>query len=187
MKEISLYILDIAQNAVRAGAKNIGIYIEEEGSTLSFTAIDDGCGMKKEQLKRVSDPFFTTRTTRKVGLGIPFLRQAAEQTGGEIEVQSRSREEFPHDHGTRLRAVFLQDSPDALPMGDIVSTVVTLIQGADGMDYDFAWRSERGEASLSTKAMRGMLGSEVPLSSPEVLAWASRYLNETLKEIFINL
>ena len=102
MKEISLYILDIAQNAVRAGAKNIGIYIEEEGSTLSFTAIDDGCGMKKEQLKRVSDPFFTTRTTRNVGLGIPLLRQAAEQTGGGIEVQSRSREEFPHDHGTCL-------------------------------------------------------------------------------------
>lgn len=187
MKELSLNILDIAQNSVKAGASLIGIAIKEEGNTLSFEITDDGCGMKKEQVERLVDPFFTTRTTRSVGLGIPFLKLAAEQTGGSIEVESRSQDEFPEDHGTKVRAVFYKDSIDFTPMGDIVSTVISLIQGADGLDYEFSWINESGEASLSTREMREMLGDDLPLSSPEILAWASDYLSEQLTEIKINL
>ena len=187
MKELSLNILDIAQNSVKAGASLIGIRIKEEGNTLSFEITDDGCGMKKEQVEKLVDPFFTTRTTRKVGLGIPFLKLAAEQTGGWIDVQSKSREEFPENPGTRVYALFYKDNIDFTPMGDIVSTVVSLIQGADTIDYEFSWSNEEGTAELSTKEMRQMLGDDVPLSSPEILAWAGDYLNEQLNEIKINL
>ena len=79
MKELSLYILDITMNSVKAGAKNISISLGEYDGIFSFSVEDDGCGMTKEQLERLSDPFFTTRTTRKVGLGVPFLRMLAEQ------------------------------------------------------------------------------------------------------------
>ncbi len=186
MKELSLNILDIAQNSVKAGARHIGIHVKEEGPELSFEIVDDGCGMKPEQVERLVDPFFTTRTTRKVGLGIPFLKLAAEQSGGRIEVESRSREDFPEDPGTRVFALFRKDSIDFTPMGDISSTLVSLIQGADGIDYDFTWENESGTASLSTEEMRAMLGDDVALSSPEVLSWAGEYISEQLEEINAN-
>ncbi len=186
MKELSLNILDIAQNSVKAGARHIGIRIRETERELSFEITDDGCGMKREQVEKLVDPFFTTRTTRKVGLGIPFLKLAAEQTGGHIEVESRSREEHPDDAGTRVFALFYKDSIDFTPMGDVASTVVSLIQGADGIDYDFSWENENGSAELSTAEMRAMLGDDVPLSSPEVLAWAGAYINEQLAKIHAN-
>ena len=187
MKELSLNILDIAQNSVKAGARHIGIHIREEKDTLSFEITDDGCGMKPEQVEKLVDPFFTTRTTRKVGLGIPFLKLAAEQTGGYIEVESRSREDYPDNPGTRVFALFRTDNIDYTPMGDIASTIVSLIQGADGIDYDFTWENESGSAVLSTADMREMLGEDVALSSPEVLYWAGDYISEQLAEIKANL
>ena len=116
MKELSLYILDITMNSVKAGAKNISISLGEYDGIFSFSVEDDGCGMTKEQLERLSDPFFTTRTTRKVGLGVPFLRMLAEQTGGYVEIKSRSEKEYV-DHGTELTAVFREDSIDFIPLG----------------------------------------------------------------------
>ena len=186
MKELSLNILDIAQNSVKAGARHIGIHVREEGSALSFEIVDDGCGMKPEQVEKLVDPFFTTRTTRKVGLGVPFLKLAAEQSGGRIEVESRSREDHPENPGTRVYALFYKDSIDFTPMGDIASTIVSLIQGADGIDYDFTWENESGSAALSTEEMRELLGEDVALSSPEVLAWAGEYISEQLAQINVN-
>ncbi len=186
MKELSLNILDIAQNSVKAGARHVGIHVREEGNVLSFEITDDGCGMKPEQVEKLVDPFFTTRTTRKVGLGIPFLKLAAEQSGGRIEVESRSREDFPENPGTRVFALFYKDSIDFTPMGDIASTLVSLIQGADGIDYDFTWDNETGSARLSTEEMREILGEDTALSSPEVLAWAGEYISEQLEEIHAN-
>ena len=183
MKELSLNILDIAQNSVKAGAKHIGIHIFEKANELSFEIIDDGCGMKPEQVEKLIDPFFTTRTTRKVGLGIPFLKLAAEQSGGYISVESRSREDYPDNPGTRVFALFRTDNIDFTPMGDITSTIVSLIQGADTIDYDFSWENENGSAALSTADMREMLGDDVALSSHEILSWAGEYINEQLAVI----
>ena len=84
MKELSLSILDIAQNSFTAGASLTEILITEEGNRFIIQVKDDGCGMSEETLNKVSNPFYTTRTTRKVGLGIPLFRLAAEQTGGHI-------------------------------------------------------------------------------------------------------
>lgn len=97
MKELSLNILDIAMNSVKAEATRIDIEIRETEDELEFSVSDNGYGMSEEMIRRVTDPFCTTRTTRKVGLGIPFLRMAAEQTGGSISITSRERSKYPND------------------------------------------------------------------------------------------
>ena len=103
MKEISLNVLDIAENSVKANATLTEIFIDEVGDTLTLTIKDDGCGMNEETVKSVIDPFYTTRTTRKVGLGIPLLKLACEQTGGTLSITSSVSET---DHGTTVTAVF---------------------------------------------------------------------------------
>ena len=88
MEEFSLYVLDITMNSVRAGADKIGVTLEESGDMLIFTVTDNGCGMSEETVRKISDPFFTTRKTRGVGLGIPFLKMLSEQTGGALSIES---------------------------------------------------------------------------------------------------
>ena len=176
MKEISLNILDIAENSVKAGASLTEIEIREDSDTLEFEIRDNGKGMKADFLARVTDPFTTTRTTRSVGLGLPLLKMEAEMTGGEFEITSRSAEEYA-DHGTKVRAKFQKNSIDFIPLGDIVGTVCTLIQGHDDTDFEFIHRINGKTVELSTAAMREMLG-DVPLSSPDVISWIREYLNE---------
>ena len=180
MKELSLNILDIAKNSVRAGAKNIEIKLIEESNTLKVIIKDDGCGMDSETLKRVTDPFCTTRKTRKVGLGIPFYKLAAEQTGGSLKIISQTKESAKQS-GTEVVALFYTDHIDFLPLGDIVSTVVTLIQGSPDIDFTFTHKKENTEISLDTQQMREVL-QDTPLDAPEVLMWVSEFLNEQYKE-----
>lgn len=178
MKELSLNILDIAMNSVRAEAKNIEISITETDELLEVIIKDDGFGMSSDTLKKVTDPFCTTRTTRKVGLGIPFYKLAAEQTGGGLEIRSTPREEDKDNCGTVVIAKFIKSHIDCLPLGDVISTVCTLIQGSPDIDFIFTHNSVR----LSTKELREVLG-DVPLSSPEVLTWIREYLSEQYNEI----
>ena len=135
MKELSLNILDVAENSVKAKASLIEILLTEIGNHLIITIKDDGCGMKKEILEGVTNPFYTTRTTRKVGLGLPLLKMAAEQTGGKMTVESVSEEDNRDAHGTTVTAEFYTDHIDFTPLGDIVSTIVTLIQGHPEFDF----------------------------------------------------
>ncbi len=186
MKELSLNVLDIAQNSIKAEATLVGIHICETEESLSFSIVDNGYGMTQEKVDRLVDPFYTTRTTRKVGLGIPFLKLAAEQTGGHIRVTSRDKATWPDEHGTTVEAVFMKNSIDFTPMGDITSTIITLIQGAPDIDFDFTYKTPNGEAGLSTMEMRQILGEDVALSSPDILAWASDYISEGLRDIQIS-
>ena len=112
MKELSLNILDIAENSVKAGASLTQITLEETDTTLLLTIRDNGSGMSKEVLKGVTDPFYTTRTTRPVGMGLPLLKLAAEQAGGWMEISSVSEEEDKTGHGTEVRAFFHKDNID---------------------------------------------------------------------------
>lgn len=176
MDELSLYVLDITMNSVRAGATEICIELVEQGEWLTFTVQDNGCGMTEEQVKKLSDPFFTTRKTRKVGLGIPFLKMLAEMTGGYVEITS-VHESASEDHGTRTRAVFGRNSIDFIPLGDMVETVKTLIQGSPEIDFVYRHKTEDGEVMLSCKEMREILG-DIPLNDPDILAWVSDNLRE---------
>lgn len=117
MKELSLNMLDIAENSVRAGAALTQLLLTETADTRTLEIRDDGCGMDAETVRRVTDPFYTTRTTRRVGMGLPLLRLAAEQTGGTLMVVSRPAAEYPQAHGTTVTAVFHTDHIDCVPLG----------------------------------------------------------------------
>ncbi len=177
MKELSLNILDIAQNSVKARAKNILIKLTETDETLTFQIEDDGCGMSKEMVENVINPFCTTRTTRKVGLGIPLLKLAAEQTGGTVSIESVSESDNPDACGTKVTAAFFKNHLDFTPLGDIVSTVTALIQGSPDIEWRFEHRLEGGSVELDTKELREILG-DVPLDTYEVIKWIEDYLKE---------
>ncbi|MBQ8684392.1 MAG: sensor histidine kinase [Clostridia bacterium] len=178
MKELSLNILDITENSVKAGATLTHIELVETADTLTVTITDDGCGMTEETVRRVTDPFYTTRTTRPVGLGLPLLRMAAEQTGGSVTVESRHRDAHPDNHGTRVTAVFHHRHIDCPPLGDVVSTVITLIQGHPDTDFRFTHTRPTGDpVELDTRQLRQVL-EDVPLDSFEVLQWIKGFLDE---------
>ncbi len=178
MKELSLNILDITGNSVKAGATLIGIRIQETGTLLTLSITDNGCGMTRETLEGVINPFFTTRTTRKVGLGIPFLKLAAEQTGGSVTITSRHASEAPDAHGTEVVATFHTDHLDFAPLGDIVSTVTTLVQGSPDIDFEFHHDSATLHVAMDTREIRAVLGNEIPLNDPEIIQWITQYLKE---------
>lgn len=182
MEEFSLYVLDITMNSVRAGADEISVSLAEDEETLTFTVTDNGCGMSNEQVERLVDPFFTTRKTRAVGLGVPFLSMLAEQTGGRVEIKSRAETEFPEDHGTTLTATFGLHHIDMIPLGDLVGTVVTLIQGNPEINFTFTHKKPKGEVRLSTKELREVLG-DVSLGEFTVLEWIRGYLEEAYEEV----
>ena len=171
MKELSLNILDIAQNSIHAEASLVQILLTETDETLKLEILDDGKGMSEEFLARVTDPFSTTRTTRKVGMGLPLLKLAAEQTGGGMEITSRERALYPETHGTEVTAFFYKNHLDFTPLGDVISTVVSLVQGSPEVDFVFRHTLPDKTVELETQMLREVLGDEVPLSSPEVLVW----------------
>lgn len=181
MKELSLNILDIAMNSVKAGATEIGIEIDETEETLAITITDNGCGMKQDFLANVVNPFTTTRTTRSVGLGVPLFKMEAEMTGGSFEITSVHESEDPDNHGTVVKAVFVKNHLDFTPLGDVVSTVTTLIQGSPLIRWQFSHVYPGGEVGLDTDELKAVLG-DVPLDNVEVVMWISDYLKEAYNE-----
>ena len=175
MKELSLNILDIAMNSVKAGADLIGIHLKETETLLQVDITDNGCGMSPETIAKLSDPFFTTRTTRKVGMGVPFYILAAQQTGGNVTI--KSVQEPDPDHGTSVVAVFHKDHIDFTPLGDIISTVLTLIQGYPDIDFEFTHEVDGKHIRLYTKEIREQLG-DIPINNVEILYWLREYLSE---------
>lgn len=177
MKELSLNILDIAENSIKAKATEVTIEITETADALKFSISDNGTGMKPDFLAAVTNPFTTTRTTRPVGLGIPLLKMAAEQTGGRMEIESRHFEDYPDSHGTTTSALFFKNHIDAAPLGDIVETVVTLIQCNPDIEFTFLHVTEERRIELDTRELRMVLG-DVPLNNIEVILWIKEYLGE---------
>ncbi|MBQ8210595.1 MAG: sensor histidine kinase [Clostridia bacterium] len=177
MKELSLNILDIAKNSVKAKATQVCVTLNETDDTFEMIISDNGCGMKQDFLKTVTDPFSTTRTTRKVGMGIPFLKLAAEQTGGSFGITSVHESES-EEHGTETRAFFHKNSVDFTPLGDIISTVITLIQGSPDIRWIFRHSMPDKEVALDTDELRAVLGDDVPLDNIEVIMWIKGYLEE---------
>ena len=174
MKELSLNVLDIAMNSVKAKATLIQIHITEDEDLLKMKIIDNGCGMTAEFLRGVIDPFCTTRTTRKVGLGIPLLKLAAEQTGGNVKIVSSTDSDT---HGTTVTATFFKNHLDFTPLGDVKETLITLIQGHPDTDFLFTHQTGFDEVKLDTRELRQVLEG-VPLDTYEVIVWIKEYLNE---------
>ena len=173
MRELSLNVLDIAQNSISAGASEVEITVEEISSASKLTIIikDNGGGMDEETVRNVMDPFYTTRTTRKVGMGVPLFKMAAEMTGGSLNIESAVGK------GTQLTAVFFTDHVDFTPLGDIDSTVVTLITMNTNINFIYALKVDEKEFRLSTNQLKEILG-DVPLDMPEIVMWLKDYLKE---------
>ena len=178
MRELSLNILDIAQNSISAGSSLTEIVVNEntKDKTLLIGIYDNGCGMTEEQVKSVIDPFFTTRTTRKVGMGIPLFKMSCEQTGGKFTIESEK------GVGTKINALYKTDSIDFTPLGDIASTIVTIV--SMNADKDFLYRRvlDDKEFIFSTVEIKKILDG-VPLSEPSVMNWIEEYLNEQYNEL----
>jgi len=173
MRELSLNILDIAQNAVSAAATLVAIDIIEdtEKGEMLVQISDNGKGMTPAQTKKAADPFYTTRITRKVGMGIPLFKMAAEMTGGSFSLISKM------NTGTKITALFKTQSVDFPPLGDMGSTVATLIAMNTHMDFKYRHEVDTKEFILHTPDLKQMLG-EVPLSDPTVFEWIKEYIIE---------
>lgn len=153
MKEIALHILDIAENSIGAGANHIRISLEKEDalSLLTVRLEDNGRGMKKEELNQSLDPFFTSRTTRKVGLGLPLIRQHAEMSGGSLHIHSVEGE------GTQLEATFGWKHPDRQPLGDLEGCWLLLAMSYPHIEWELNCASDEGEFSISSSAIKAEL------------------------------
>ena len=177
MTELSLNVLDIAENSTRAGAGLVVIEIAADTAAdrLTITITDDGCGMSREQVAKVTDPFYTSRTTRKVGLGIPFFKEAAELTGGTFSIESEPGK------GTAVTAVFVLSSIDRMPLGDISSTIHTLVVYHPETDFVYHYRYNGKTFTLDTREFREVLG-DVPFGTPEVAGYIMEYLTTNKTE-----
>ena len=177
MTELSLNVLDVAENSAKAGAALIQIAVaaDPDADRLTISIADDGCGMTKEQLARVTDPFFTSRTTRKVGLGVPFFKYAAECTGGSFSIESEPGK------GTLVTAVFVMSHIDRMPLGDINATIHTLITCHPDTDFVYTYSYSGKSFTLDTRQFREILGG-VPFDLPDVSAFIADYLSENKLE-----
>ena len=182
MKELSLNVLDITENSLKAGSTLTEILLCETNDTLSISIRDNGCGMKKEMCERVTDPFCTSRTTRKVGLGVPFFKMAAEMTGGSFKIESRHIDEFPNNHGTEVEALFYKNHIDFTPLGDVTASIITLIQGNPDRDFFFRHTFGASAVELDTKMLRKELG-DIPLSKSEVIKWIEKFVREQYENL----
>ncbi len=178
MKDLSYHILDIVQNSLNAGAQRVEVDLWEETVTGRLTLIidDNGRGMDEDMLKRITDPFFTTSVTKKVGLGLPLLKQNAELTGGSCDVESAS------GRGTRVTALFNRNHIDMIPTGDLALTFRTLIASNPERDFVFTYRRDEEGFEVDTAAMRIQLEG-VSLASREVLDYISTFIRDNLSSL----
>ncbi len=178
-RDLSQHILDIAENSVTANATLVHIDIDESpvDDRLTIAVRDNGRGMDADMLRRIADPWVTTRTTRKVGLGIPFLKQTAEMCGGSFAIASALGQ------GTTTQAAFQLGHIDRPPLGDLIGTLLCVIVGNPQVDLVYRHRVADREFALDTREFREILGPEVPLSDPEILAFVRNTITEGLTSI----
>lgn len=178
LPEISLNILDISQNSISAGATLIEIKVDinTEKKQLFVMINDNGKGMSEGQLAQVADPFFTTRTTRNVGLGIPFFKQAAECTGGDFSISSVPGK------GTGVMALFCTDHIDCMPLGDINATIHSLVTMNESIDFYYEYKVNHDKFELDTREIRKIVG-DVSFQEPEISEFLRGYLEENEAEI----
>ncbi len=175
MLELAAHILDIAENSVRAGAELIEININEDtiDDLLSIEIIDDGQGMKQEEIKKALDPFYTTKTVRRIGLGLPLLADATQRSGGHFNLESQEGK------GTTVQAYFGHSHIDRQPLGDIINTLIILIAGNPDVDFVYKHKYNSQQFKMDTRNIRKEI-DDIPINHPEIL----KYIREVLEEGF---
>lgn len=182
MRDIAMHILDIAGNSVRAGASLIEVSVVENADedTLVLTIKDDGCGMDTETMAKAMDPFFTSRLTRKVGLGIPLLQQNAQQTGGNVVIESQLGK------GTLLTATFTRSHIDRPPMGDLPGSLSLMVSGNPAVDFRFVHRINEHEYVFDSRVVKSVLDG-VEITQPSVIKFLKEMIKENLLEIGVEI
>ncbi len=177
MKDLSMHIMDILQNSTRAKATEITleVLLDSAQDTLTLIFKDNGCGMSEETVQKVIDPFYTSRTTRKVGLGLPLLKQNSEMTGGSMSIQSKE------GVGTTVTAVFGLTHLDTPPMGDLAGTIVLTISAYHDIRFIFHYkRDDEVDYVLDTNEVYEILDG-VPINDPDVIASLKEMVEENIK------
>jgi len=179
MDELSLNILDIAQNSIAAEATSIEIDVIEDyiSDRVTIMVKDNGKGMSEDFLKTVDDPFTTTRTTRKIGFGISFLKEAAEITGGSMKITSQL------GVGTTITAIFVLSHIDRQPIGNLTETIITLVTLNTEINFSFRYRVNDNEFIFSTQEVKEQIGDDTPLNSPPIVIFLTEYVNENLQNL----
>lgn len=178
MKDLSMHIIDIVQNSIEAAATTINLIITEDTvkDNLTIEITDNGRGMDEQTKTKVVDPFFTTRKTRRIGLGLPLLKAAAERCDGHLVLDS-----FP-GRGTKVTATFRHSHIDRAPLGNIIDTVINLVVANPGLNLCFRHKINGREVVFDAKELREQL-EDVPLNNPAVVGWIKKYLTESYAEI----
>jgi len=180
MNTISMHILDIAQNSIRANATLIEINIQENKVKNYFKIVikDNGEGMDTELLNHVTDPYTTTRTTRKVGMGIPLLKHSAEQANGYLKIYSEK------GVGTSVQATFQYDHFDRPPLGDISGTIVLLVAANPDIDFKYIHQINKKIYAFNTIEVKQILG-DLKINNPKIRSMLKEMINENLQEIYV--
>ncbi|MBN2346325.1 MAG: sensor histidine kinase [Candidatus Aminicenantes bacterium] len=175
VEDLAFHLMDLVQNAVSAGAATIDLRISESarGDLLTLEVVDDGSGMDRQTLLQAQDPFFTSKSFKKVGLGIPLLKATAQACRGDFHMASRP------GRGTRVRARLQMSHIDCPPLGDLEGTLLSLLVSLERVNLRFRYRSARGEFSLASKDIRRQAGS-LHFSHPDVFRFLREYIREGL-------
>ena len=178
MEEIALHILDIIQNSIYAEGTFIELFIKEDPmhNLFSFYVQDNGRGMTKEFIQKVKNPFYTTRTTRKIGLGIPLLEATCRQCNGELKIQSQI------EQGTIIQATMEYYHIDRPPLGDMSSTIVSILLSLDHQRFRYEHKYLDQIFILDTKELQEVLG-DLSLQQPEILQWIRQYVKDQLMKL----
>lgn len=179
MQDLSLHLLDIVENSIRAQATQITIELNEsvQNNTISLIVADNGKGMNKEMLSKVKDPFVTSRTTRRVGLGVSLLHQNCLNAGGELRIQSEEGK------GTKLEAFMQYNHVDRLPLGDLTTSVIMLIQANPKINFIYKHIYNEKVFCLSTYYIKEMLG-DVAINETEIIQWLKQYMKQNLIDLY---
>lgn len=179
MRELSLHILDLTQNAIEAGATEVSVELEENSSQDLFLirVTDNGRGMDEETLKKVRDPFVTSRHTRKIGLGLPLIEMSTRMTGGSLAIESAC------GRGTVVTAVYRHSHLDRPPLGHIQDTLINLLVANPKLVFYFSHQVNERCFEFSSLAVFQAVG-DVPLTQPDVLAWLREYLKEQYYRLY---
>lgn len=176
MDNLSFHITDITANSIRANASDIEVDIKDFKDLISIRISDNGRGMDQKTVAKIRNPFYTTRTTRKVGLGLPFLIQNAEQTGGSVEISSTLGK------GTVVIANFISSSIDCPPWGDLAGTMAMLIGSNPDINIHFSYQSEKITFGICTQELKEVL-ENVPLNHPKVMLYLEELISSSLSNV----
>lgn len=179
MKELALHILDITQNSIRAGATVVDLIINEavNDNLLEIIIEDNGKGIPADKLPDITNPFVTSRTTRKVGLGLSLFKAAAEGCGGRFDIQSQI------NVGTKVYASFEYNNIDRVPLGNMPDTVITMLMSFGEAELVYVHRYNGKTFQFDTREIKEILGEDSLMNDPDILNWIKGYVDEGLEEI----